>query len=108
MKITKIIAIACATFALVACGGEADEKAWEKTDADAYVTACTTADKTADAKARCTCQAAEMGKTVRSIIAVTSIENASITNIINPKNKRLNTSMISGVINSKYQLRLLN
>ena len=64
MKITKIIAIACATFALVACGGEEEAKAWEKTDAEAYVTACTTADTSADAKARCTCQAAEMGKTV--------------------------------------------
>ena len=61
MKITKIIAIACATFALVACGGEAEEKAWEKADADAYSAACVEA---GGVKEKCDCQAAEMGKTV--------------------------------------------
>ena len=59
MNITKIIAVAFASFALVACGGEEAKAEWSKEDKDAFTKACTETDKK-DAKT-CECLLGKMG-----------------------------------------------
>tara|TARA_B100001079_G_C16217207_1_gene428599 strand:- start:451 stop:681 length:231 start_codon:yes stop_codon:yes gene_type:complete len=45
-------------------------------------------------------------RTVKRIIAVTSIENTSVTKRRNPKKSRLNTNTISGVIETNLIQRI--
>jgi len=60
MNITKIIAVAFASFALVACGGEEEAKAWPEADAKAYTEECVKAGGD-NIKAKCDCQVKAMG-----------------------------------------------
>ena len=93
MKITKIIAIACATFALVACGGEAEESSWNEADTKTYTDACV---KGGAAEADCKCYATEMGKTVAFADGADDAEEANKTKYTEAETKAKETCAKDG------------